>query len=293
MYITDFYKEAKAFTYEENYDIAKSLTVGVSCTAKYAFFPKSEGELKDIIRLLYRYGVKFILLGMGSNCTPRNDFFNGAVIFTKRIKKISFKEGVLTAQCGASVKEVLNFSKEIGVSSLEFMSGIPSRIGGAIYMNAGIKEGYIADKIKGVYAFDGSKEVYLSNEECRFSYKDSVFQRERLYILRAELYVKEMKREDIDALVNYYVNKRERLPKGKSFGCTFKNPIGVTAGELIDGCSLKGLSVGGAKISEEHANFIINFNEASCEDIISLISAVKNAVKEKTGIELEEEIRYI
>ena len=194
---------------------------------------------------------------------------------------------------GAKSSEFLRACRYARKSGAEFLAGIPCTLGGALYMNAGVSGEYIAEIVKSVRVLRDGHIIDLPVEECKYSYKNSVFMERKDVILGATLCLTDASERNITEKEKYYLERRAHLPKGKSMGCVFKNPIGTTAGALIEGAGLKGLRVGGAKVSEKHANFIINEQNATAEEIKSLISLIKNAVKSQYGTELSEEIQYL
>ena len=160
-------------------------------------------------------------------------------------------------------------------------------------MNAGAGDKYISEIVENVMVLRDGKKRILSLKECEYAYKHSVFMENTDVILGATLRLDKANEEEIEREEKYYLSRRKHLPKGKSMGCVFKNPNGKYAGDLIERSGLKGFRIGGAKISEKHANFIINDGGATSADIKALIMLIKNAVQAQYGICLEEEIRYI
>ena len=160
-------------------------------------------------------------------------------------------------------------------------------------MNAGVSGKYIAEIVEKVLIYREGERYELSQTDCGYAYKQSVFMDGKSVILGAKLNFTPSEKERIQRERERYQKRRAHLPKGKSMGCVFKNPVGFSAGELIDDAGLKGLRIGGAKISEEHANFILNDNHATAQDIRALIGVMKKVVFAKHKIRLEEEIRYL
>jgi UDP-N-acetylmuramate dehydrogenase len=183
--------------------------------------------------------------------------------------------------------------KGVGYTGAEFFAGIPCTLGGMLYMNGGVGGRYVADIVKTVRVIRNGVAVDLTVEECEYSYKNSAFMRTNDFILGALLRLEKSDKQTIEEEIRRWLAKRAHLPKGKSMGCVFKNPQGVSAGALIEGAGLKGARVGGAKVSELHANFIINDKNATAEEIRALIHKIKTAVYKTYGVSLEEEIRYI
>ena len=160
-------------------------------------------------------------------------------------------------------------------------------------MNAGAGGKYISEIVESVMVLRDGKTCILPLRDCEYRYKHSLFMENEDVILGAFLRLERGTLEEIERTESYYLARRRHLPKGRSMGCVFKNPDGVSAGEWIERSNLKGTRIGGAKISEEHANFIINEGNASSADIQALITLVKNTVQTKQGVVLEEEIRYL
>ncbi|MBP3433868.1 MAG: hypothetical protein J6K50_01205, partial [Clostridia bacterium] len=171
--------------------------------------------------------------------------------------------------------------------------GIPCTLGGALYMNAGVGGAYIGDIVESVTVLRSGQILTLPKAECGYAYKKSVFMQNDDLIVGAALRLTEASETEIEERTAYYAAKRAHLPKGKSMGCVFKNPEGLVAGKLVEGAGLKGFRVGGARVSEKHANFILNDKNATSAQIRSLIGIVKNAVFAQYKIRLEEEIRYL
>ena len=183
--------------------------------------------------------------------------------------------------------------KNMKKSGAEFLAGVPCTLGGALYMNAGAAGVYISEIVESVTVLRGEDIVTLPVTECGYAYKTSVFMQNNDVILGAKLRLADSDTEKVEKEINRFLERRAHLPKGKSMGCVFKNPDGIAAGKLIENAGLKGLRVGGAKVSEEHANFIINDHRATSGQIRMLIGIVKNAVFAQYRIRLKEEIRYL
>lgn len=275
---------------ERDFSFAKHTTVGSGGIAAIALSPKTAEEAATCISYLKEQNVPYCFLGAGANVLPRDGRFEGVVIRFHRMKKLYTSGGEIYAEAGVTGGELLAFAEQNRVTGYELFTGIPMTVGGGIAMNAGVPNGHFCDRVISVTAYDGEIKTY-SLEECAFSEKNSVFL-SGIAVLGARLKAEEADAEEIKIKTAYYRERRKRLPKGRSMGCTFVNPKGVSAGELIDKCGLKGKRVGCARVSEEHANFILNEGTRS-EDIARLVQEVKEEVFERTGILLREEIRRI
>lgn len=233
-----------------------------------------------------------IVIGKGSNCLFDDKGFDGLVILNK-IDFCTWSELEVTAGSGYPFSLLGVQTARKGLSGLEFASGIPATVGGAVFMNAGANGGDTCSCLKSVLYFDGSVRREFLREELTFGYRISPFQKMNGVILSATFQLKplpEARKAQLQ-IVDYRM-KTQPL-KEKSIGCIFRNPPNQSAGALIDRCGLKGTLVGGAKISEIHANFMINHAGASAEDVKRLIRLVQEKVLEQTGVWLEPEIRMI
>ena len=160
-------------------------------------------------------------------------------------------------------------------------------------MNAGVRGKYFAEVVESVLCYYGGEIIILSLSECEYAYKSSIFMRQPISILGVNFRLSDCDKETARRERAKYLANRKHLPKGKSMGCIFKNPVNQTAGKLIENAGFKGLRVGGAVVAQEHANFIINDKRATASEIKNLILLMKNAVKTQYKITLEEEIRYL
>jgi UDP-N-acetylmuramate dehydrogenase len=209
----------------------------------------------------------------------------------KGIKEVRLNESFFGA--GLTSGELLRLCVDKKLGGLEFLQGIPTTLGGALFMNAGVENVHIGDLVQDVLIYDGKSMRRLPKEECDYAYKHSVFMQNGWTILGAYLRLEQCSATEIEERLQYYTQRRGHLPKGKSMGCVFKNPDGVSAGKLIEGAGLKGLRIGGAVVSDIHANFILNDKGATSQQIKTLIGIIKNAVFAQYRIKLEEEIRYL
>ena len=282
-----------AFAFETPFDFSKHSTIGCGGKAKVAFYPRSVPETVALIQKLEEDGIAYRVLGNLSNVLPSDGESDKAVVCLKELREISKTETGVFAYAGVTAGGLLNACKKFGKSGAEFLSGIPCTLGGALYMNAGVSGAYIGDIVESVYVLRKGEPRLLGVNECGYAYKKSVFMQNGDTILGASLRLKEGTQTEIEDREKWYFDRRAHLPKGRSMGCVFKNPVGAFAGELIERSGLKGMRLGGAKISETHGNFILNDKGATSAEIRDLILLIKNAVYAQYGIKLEEEIQYI
>ncbi len=279
--------------FERDFSFAEHTTVGLGGTAD-AFLPETAGQLQSVVRLCERCAVPYFPLGAGSNVLPPDGTYRGVVLVTNAFDRYAVEGDLLTAECGVGVGKLLTACKRHALGGLEFLTGIPAKVGGLAFMNAGVKEGRVGDVIESVtFLADGKIKTY-EREKCRFSYKDSLFQHIPCVILSVRFRLKKSSTQEVENNISYFKEKRKHLPKGKSMGCVFKNPpSGLSAGELIEKSNCKNFKEGGAIVSPLHANFIINQSGATAKDFRALIHRVKEQVYKVTGVMLQEEIRYI
>ncbi len=279
-------------------------------------------ELKDAILFAKQNNMPYYILGGGTNILVSDDGFSGIVIKNNISDiKINEKECYMIAGSGISVGALLNQAKKLGFSGLEWACGLPGTLGGAIFGNAGSCGGCIADLVEFVDVLDPEtlKFKYILKDQCEFKYRDSAFKRNGLLITSAML---SFKKDDpvniMNKMAENFAFRRGHQPLSeKTEGCIFKNidlkekkdfpkiwndifefsvfvkKKMVPAGFLIDRAGLKGLSCGGAKVSQRHANFILTEKGATAKDVFDLILKIKSKVKEKFSVELEEEIQFL
>ena len=280
-----------------NASLSKYTTYKVGGLAKVIIYPKNIDKLVILCRLIKKYQLKYMVLGNGSNVLFSDKTYDGVIIKLDNFNKIEFVGNKVICGSGAPLMKVSREALKRSLAGLEFASGIPASIGGAIYMNAGAYKsdmGYITTSVK-VLTPD-LKIITLTNKEMAFHYRDSCLQHHKDYIcLEATL---RLEKGDKEALEEVTKDRKERRVKTQpltypSAGSVFRNPNDVPAGKLIDDLGLKGLTKGGAEVSKVHANFIINKNEASAKDIHDLMLFVKEAVKEHYGIDLKIEQEFI
>lgn len=281
----------KKFGYINNFSFSKHTTYGLGGASDSAYAPNSIDEATDLVTLLQNNGEPYFILGNGSNVLASDSGYSGTVICTKSIKGISYFNGELCCACGVTVSEMLDYCKKNALGGLEYLAGIPACVGGIVCMNAAAMGRAVSENVYSVKIFDG-KTHELSKNDCLFNNKHSIMRDIKCLIASAKFKVYSDTAKNVSDKIRQALNLRKNQPSGKSCGCIFKNPTGISAGKLIDDAGLKGLAVGGAQVSFKHANFIIN-NSATANDVYSLICEVKRRVLSKFGIELCEEVVYI
>lgn len=285
-----------SYLVENNASLAPYCSMKVGGNAKFLVLPKTEDELINAIKDFRDSGEKYIVVGNCSNLIFKDDFFDGAVIITVNLRGISLENGIITANCGETLSTLARFAWENSLTGLEFCYGIPGTIGGGIYMNAGAYGGELSDRfIQGVFLDENLNKIVMSKEEMDFGYRESIMMQRDLILISAkfsaEIGDKTQIREKMDELM--FSRKSKQPLEYPSCGSTFKRPQGHFAGALIEQCGLKGYRIGGAMVSEKHAGFIINYEKATATDVLKLMQSVHDIVLEKTGVELEPEVRVI
>lgn len=281
------------FVKEAPFDFAKHSSIGCGGKAAVAFYPKNVAETTSLLQKLQNDGVEYCVLGNLTNVLPSDAGTDKAVVCTKDLNGIMLTEKGVFAYAGVMSGNLLRFCKQNARTGAEFLQGIPCTLGGALFMNAGAGGRYIADVVEKVLVCRKGELLSLPVAECGYAYKKSIFMQNGDVILGASLSLEKADEKEIAEKEKYYAERRAHLPKGRSMGCVFKNPDGASAGALIERSGLKGLRWGGAYVSAQHANFIINDGKCRARDIETLIGLIKNAVFAQYGVRLEEEIRRI
>ena len=272
----------------EAFDFSRHTTIGCGGRAEVAAMPSSPMQAAALLSFLKREKIAHCILGTGANVLPADGLFRGVVVRTCLMRTLRAEGSTLVADAGVTGGALLSFAARCSVGGFEPLSGIPMSVGGAVAMNAGVRDLYIGARVRSVLAFDGEQLVLLGGAACGFSQKDSLFRREKIAVLRVWLEGRYSDAASIRIRACEYRRRRRCLPKGRSMGCAFVNPQGCSAGALIEGCGLKGARVGGAFVSREHANFIIN-DGGSAQDVAALAAFVRERVSAETGICLREE----
>jgi len=250
-------------------------------------------SLEELHKLLERFD-DFLIIGSGTNMIFSQKRFETPVIKLGTAFEYIKIEDNETISVGAAtgIRKLLAFCEKNGLSGIEFMAGIPGFLGGSITMNAGTKDQGILEKVDQVELADKHGIHTLRADEIPFGYRTGGIP-DRTVICKAHFRLKKKNETAVRKSIQSYLLKRRHQPGGYSCGCIFKNPSGTSAGWLIDKAGLKGIRIGGAKISEIHANYIINEGNATPADIIHLMDMIKSEVKQKFDIELSEEVRIV
>lgn len=275
----------------------KHTTFRIGGPADYYLCPHSTEELQKILQICRENKLEFFILGNGSNLLVSDKGYRGVVIqLWKNFSDIETEDNTITVKAGALLSKVAAEALEESLTGMEFASGIPGTMGGAVMMNAGAYGGEMKDIIREVTVLTREGELLtLSKEEMNFGYRTSVVKEKGYVVISAVLQLRRGDREEIRKVMDEL--KERRVTKQPldmpSAGSTFKRPEGYFAGKLIMDAGLRGFSVGGAQISEKHCGFVVNKGDATAADVLGLIGEVQKRVQEKFGVALEPEVKFL
>lgn len=278
-----------------NVPLANYATMRVGGNAHFFVEPQKISELIKIVKYCIKQKINYFILGNGSNVIFSDRGFDGIVICTKKLNKINVKKNIVKVECGTNLYMLNKYLINNALSGMEFTYGIPGTVGGAVCMNAGAYGFEMKDIIQKVMYFDGKKIKTKNIVNLDFSYRNSYFKKNNFIVLKVWLKLNKKNILDVQNLCMQNFKKRQ-ISQPLEFansGSIFKKVNGISAGKIIDDIGLKGKKCGGAQVSTLHANFIINKNNATSQDVKNLIYEIKKEVKEKAGISLEEEVIII
>lgn len=277
--------------------MSRHTTFRIGGPADFYLCPHSTNEVQEIVEICKEEKLPYFVLGNGSNLLVSDKGYRGVVIqLWKNFSDITVKDCCIQAKAGALLSKVAAEALEVGLTGMEFASGIPGTIGGAAFMNAGAYGGEMKDIIKSVKVLDTQGEVrVLPKEELKMGYRTSIVKEKGYTVLSVEL---ELTRGNQEEIRNTMEDLKERRTSKQplempSAGSTFKRPEGYFAGKLIMDSGLRGFSVGGAQVSEKHCGFVVNKGGATAMDVLNLIREVQRRVKEQFGVDLETEVRFL
>ena len=273
-------------------------TYKIGGIAKYLVKPNSVENLKELINYLKENNIKYFILGKGSNVILPDENYDGVVIILEKLNNIEINNNIVTVESGCSLNKLINTLINNNLSGLENLYGIPGTIGGSIIQNAGCLGTTISDYLESVTYLEKNKINEIKKEECNFSYRNSLFKNDKNKIIISTKFKLNNGNKDemMEIVKTNMLNRKNKQPlEYPNAGSVFKNPENTSAGKLIDDNNLKGYNVFGAYVSEKHANFIINKDNATSKDIIELINKIQKIVKNNNKIELileQEIIKY-
>lgn len=281
-----------------NEALARYTTMKIGGPADILIVPKHVASIEKTLQLVKKYKTKWTVIGRGSNLLVSDLGIEGVVIrLGEGLDHLEVEKHRVRVGGGYPLIKLSTLLSRQGLSGLEFASGIPGSVGGAVYMNAGAHKSDISNILsKALILFENGTIDWLTHEEMEFSYRTSVLQTKRPgIVLEAEFQLQVGEREGIVSVMQKNKEyRRETQPwNHPCAGSIFRNPIPYFAGDLIEKAGLRGYQIGGAQISEMHGNFIINTGGASAQDVLSLIALIKQTIEDKFGVEMHTEVEII
>jgi UDP-N-acetylmuramate dehydrogenase len=281
---------------DENIDAHNLTSFCIGGKVNYLITISNPDSVSNVIREIAKRGLPIMPLGAGTNMLVSDDGYSG--VFLKlddhfcKVERTS--ETSIQARGGLKLNELISYLLKNKLSGLTFLSGIPGTVGGAVAMNAGAFGDEIRNHIINVHAvtMDGD-ELHLKNNECEFEYRQSIFLKKKIMVLTANINV--TPGESIEKEVEEYLahRKKRHTPKGRYAGSVFKNPEGNYAGKILDESGMRGMRIGGAYVSEKHANFILADEDASADDVLELMKIAALRAYSFYGIKLYPEIKLV
>jgi len=282
---------------EKNISLKKNTTYKAGGRARVIVTPKNVYKLIELLKLLRENNLEYKILGNGSNLLFSDKEYKNILIKLSKLNKCEIKDTVVKVGAGCSLIGVAYKTANLGLTGMEFATGIPGTIGGAVYMNAGAYKsdmGYIVSEVK---VIDKNLNIAtLYNKDMNFKYRSSFLQQNKDYIcIEATIVLRRGNKSLIKGVIEERKQKRNMTQplEFPSAGSVFRNPDNDYAGRLIEVCGLKGYTIGGAQVSKKHANFIINKGNATGKDLHDLILFVQKTVLEETGVKLRIEQEFV
>ena len=276
--------------------LAKHTTLRVGGPAQFWVEPRNEQSFSELIKFCPRDNLPLFVIGRGSNLLVRDGGIRGVVVHPSggEFEKIEIKGNEITAGVGAKLKEIAYAARGANLGGLEWMEGIPAEVGGALRMNAGAMGGQTFDHLTSIRYLDREGNLHTKKrDELEVHYRNFPLLKEN-FAVSATFRASPAAREQIESRLQESQEKRRTSqPIAKSAGCIFKNPESCPAGKLVDELGLKDSSVGKARVSEVHGNFIVNEGGATASEVLELIDQIKKTAKAKRGIELETEVQIV
>ena len=291
----DMYEELKEFGDVETDRTFKQLTtLRIGGPIDAVVSPHNDIELMALLKYVKAENIPYKMIGKGSDMLCSDRPYHGIVIrLDRHFHETVFTDNTVTAQAGASIIALSVEAMRRGLSGLEFASGIPGTVGGAVFMNAGAYKSSMSEILTEVFVYHDGIAEWLDAKDCEYGYRTSIFQKHPDWvILAAKMKLTEKNSEEISHLMD---DRRKRRMQSQpleypSCGSVFRNPEGMNAWSLIDGIGYRGHSRGGVQVSEKHCNFIINTGDAKADDYLALVEEIQARVKEKYGVELKTEM---
>lgn len=292
----DSFLEKRRVFYQKEESLSPHTTIKIGGRALRTVYPTTEEELLSLLEFLEKEEIPWYVIGGGSNLLVADEGYLGVIVMLKRLKGIESISMGETLQIkvfsGTRINEILKFCYERGYSGFEFLAGVPATLGGAIKMNAGAFGKSTSLYVKKITVYKKGRIEEMESKEDMWSYR--AFKEEGI-IISAELEFPKKEKEEVRKTLREIWDKRRHTQpvSEKTFGSVFKNPPCCYAGALIEQAGLKGFRIGKAKISEKHANFIVNEGGATAKDVIALMQVAQKKVKEQFQVFLEPEVKFL
>ncbi len=279
---------------EQDASLKTKTTFRIGGLCHYYLYPKSWFGFMEIMKICKANQLPVKVLGKGSNVLCSDEYYDGVIInFDRYLNNYYFDEQQVIVEAGCSIILLAMEASKRSLSGLEFASGIPATVGGCLFMNAGAYKSSMSDIVESVYVYKDEKIEEMKVEQLEYAYRSSIFQKHLDWvILGAKM---NLVPGDMIAIRELMQTRKERRmasqPLDKpSAGSVFRNPDSKAAWQLIQDAGLRGKMIGGAKVSEKHANFIVNEKEAKAQDVLALIELIKKEVKQQFDVELHAEV---
>ena len=290
MGIVELFRQIPDIHFTENENMSDKTSLFVGGNARYYVCPDSAHAVIECINVALKSGIPYKIIGNGTNLLVSDNGYNGLIVRTKNLCGVLLDKGEIIALCGTPLGKFVNFVSGCGRTGAEGLVGIPATVGGALTMNAGAFGYSMSDYVSEITCVSGGETVRRKKSECGFGYRTSAFKDNGEFIVSAKFRFPKRK----TLIKNDFCGaRRKRQPSGRTCGSVFKNPAGDFAGRLIEKAGLKGITVGGACVSEKQANFIITESGATSRDVYDLIAKIKTVVFRKFGVRLKEEVEYL
>ncbi|MEO8513210.1 MAG: UDP-N-acetylmuramate dehydrogenase [Ignavibacteria bacterium] len=277
-----------------NEPLARYTTFRIGGEADYYVEPSDIDDVVNIVKYANKQGIPYYIMGNGSNILISDEGIKGIVInLESAFNYLKNTDGVVTAGAGVKIARFVDYCIQNNYAGVEMLAGIPATVGGALVMNAGCYGGETADFVTEVKVIKKEKLKSLSKEECGFNYRSSDLK--NTVVLEASFKLAMGDKEELNRKRKEFIVHRNQAQPVEipNAGCIFKNPKDHKAAILIQESGLKGTKYGGAMVSTKHANFIVNYDNATAHDVIELVKVIKSKVHEKTGVDLEMEVKLV
>ena len=289
-------QELGAGRIKRNESLSAHVYMKVGGSADFYYEASNSLELAKSVKAAIKSKIPYTVIGNGANILVADKGIRGLIIQNHSKNMRFLPHDFVEIDSGVDNTDLILAAKNRSLTGMERLLKVPGTVGGAVYMNAGDtgKKDFFGDLVTWLEVIDTKGNLKkLRGEDCDFSYRSSRFQKTGEVILRVRIELKKATKEELETAAKDILLRKSYHPAGATIGSTFKNPNSDYAGRLIEQCDLKGKRIGGAKISEKHANFIINEGNATADDVKALIDLMKRVVREKFNVNLEEEIRYL